>query len=379
MDSTFRLRFSSFFLLSSVLCLLSSACGPTPEKFIEKSRTALLHENYDTALLYMKNAYELSLPKEFFLTERDYSYAFLRASFDGKKVLLVENKLEKNAFDSVDVFKLDRVAEKKITNSLKGKIRDVNYSPDGAYAVFLQQKKPEDRDCLVWIWDTLANKMSEVGITFCVTKPAVKNDGSVWYLRKDQIHTFDSKTGKDTLFNRGRKPEKSAKKFPAYAFFYAAPDNKVWMIYGAAGSYRLYQLGDKLKLISKEIAVNKLYLLSQSHIPGVFIGGAGAQQFITLDPKSGKVTKRMKAKTWTDAAFINEKSYYYIEDGVLAFRDERGETELPFWAEQLAIGIEKELLFLSSTGTALRYTHKEPPPKSLQIYNKAVEIDDSKT
>ena len=69
-----RIRTGALFLL-----LTAVQCGPTPEKFIEKSQAALAREDYEAALLYMKNAYELSLPKEFFITKRDLSFSFLRA------------------------------------------------------------------------------------------------------------------------------------------------------------------------------------------------------------------------------------------------------------------------------------------------------------
>jgi hypothetical protein len=355
------------------------ACGPTPEKFIEKSQAALAREDYDAALLYMKNAYELSLPKEFFVTTRDLSFSHLRASHDGQRILLVEKKSPKKAYENMRIYMIDREKGSQQKNSMQGKIRDVNFSPDGLQAVFLQQPTESVKDCKIWLWQISANKMIEAGASHCVTKPAAKNDGTVWYMKNDQIHTFDSKTGKDSLFNRGLKPEKSARKFPAYAYFYAAPDNKVWMIYGAAGSYRLYQLSDKTKLVSKDIAASRLYLVAESRIPGVFVGGAGAQQFVTLNPKDSQIGRRMKAKVWGDAAFVNERQYYYIEDGVLAYRDGSKEVELPFWAEQLAVGVKDELLFLSSTGSAMRYVQKMPPAESLKIYNKAVEIDDSKS
>jgi|JI8StandDraft_1071087.scaffolds.fasta_scaffold11864_2 dipeptidyl aminopeptidase/acylaminoacyl peptidase len=354
-------------------------CGPTPEKFIEKSQAALAREDYDSALLYMKNAYELSLPKDFFVTTRDLSFSHLRASHDGQRILLVEKKIPKKAYESTRIYAIDRQKGSQQKNTMRGKIRDVNFSPDGLQAVFLQQPTESIKDCKLWLWQISADKMIEAGASHCVTKPAVKNDGTVWYMKQDQIHTFDSKTGKDSLFNRGQRPEKSARKFPAYAHFYAAPDNKVWMIYGAAGSYRLYQLSEKTKLVSKEIAASRLYLVAESRIPGVFIGGAGAQQFVTLNPKDSQIGRRMKAKVWGDAAFVNDRQYYYIEDGVLAYRDGNKETELPFWAEQLAVGVKDELLFLSSTGSAMRYTQKMPPAESLKIYNKAVEIDDSKS
>ncbi|MBN8223076.1 MAG: hypothetical protein J0L53_19330 [Spirochaetes bacterium] len=356
------------------------ACGPTPEKFIEKSQQALAREDYDAALLFMKNAYELSLPKEFFITKRDLSFSFLRASHDGQKILLIEKKLAKKAFESTRAMVINRAKENKQEKTqIPGKIRDVNFAPDGNFAVFLQQPGEQIKDCKIWLWQVEQNKTSEIGGTHCVTKPAVKNDGTVWYLKNDQIHVFNPTSGKDTLFNKGAKPEKSAKKFPAYAHFYSAPDNKVWMIYGAAGSYRLYQLGEKQKLVSKDIAASKLYLVSESKIAGVFVGGAGNQQFVTLNPKDSQIGRRMKAKVWGDAAFINDRQFYYIEDGVLAFRSGSSETELPFWAEQIAIGVKDELLFLSSTGSAMRYIHKSPPAESLKIYNKAVEIDDSKS
>jgi hypothetical protein len=359
--------------------LAISACGPTPEKFIEKSQAALAREDYEAALLYMKNAYEVSLPKEYFLTKRDLSFSIMRASHDGQRVLLVERKTPKKLYDSTQVILLDRKADSKEKVSLPGKVRDANISPDGTHAVFLHQPDESLKECKVLLWQIATEKVSEVGVSHCVTKPAVKNDGSVWYLRSDQIHVYDSKAGKDTLFNKGRKPPKSAKKFPAYAYFYAAPDDKVWLIYGAAGSYRLYQLGDKLKLVSKDIASHRLYLVAATRIAGVFIGGAGQQQFVTLNPKNSQISRRMPAKVWGDAAFINDRQFYYLEDGVLAYRNNGGETELPFWAEQLAIGVKDELLFLSSTGSALRYFHKMPPTESLKIYNKAVEIDDSKS
>ncbi len=367
--------------LGAALCvfLLISACGPTPEKFIEKSQAALAREDYEAALLYMKNAYELSLPKEFFITKRDLSFSFLRASHDGQKILLVERKTPKKAFEQLKVLVIDRPRDKQAKSVVNGKIRDVNFAPDGSHAVFLQQPHEAAKDCKVILWQVEKEKVSEIGNTHCLTKPAVKNDGTVWYLRADQIHVFNPATGKDALFNKGARPEKSAKKFPAHAFFYAAPDNKVWMIYGAAGSYRLYQLGEKLKLVSKEIASNRLYLVAESKIAGVFVGGAGAQQFVTLNPKDSQIGRRMKAKVWGDAVFVNDRQFYYIEDGVLAYKNDKEETELPFWAEQLAVGAKDELLFLSSTGSALRYPQKMPPAESLRIYNKAVEIDDSKS
>lgn len=359
--------------------LLLARCGPTPEKFIEKAQAALVKEDFDSALLYMKNAYELSLPKEFFLTRRDLSFSFLRASHDGQRVLLVEKKAPKKAFEDLKILFLDRARDKQKRSKIAGKIRDVNFAPSGLHAVFLQQPAANSKDCRIWLWQIERDRLAEVGSSHCVTKPAVKDDGSVWYLRNDQVHIFNPATEKDTLFNKGRKPEKSARKFPAYAYFYAAPDNKVWMVYGAAGSYRLYQLGDQMKLISKDIAAHRLYLVAESRIPGVFIGGAGAQQFVTLNPKDSQIGRRMPAKAWGDAAFVNDKAFYYIEDGVLAYRTLSQETELPFWAEQLAVGIKDELLFLSSTGSALRYFHRKPPAESLKIYNKAVEIDDSKS
>ncbi len=364
---------------SAFLLLVAVHCGPTPEKFIEKSQAALAREDYDSALLYMKNAYELSLPKDFFLSTRDLSFSHLRASYDGQRVLLVEKKIPKKAYENTRIYAIDRQKGTQQKNAMRGKIRDVNFSPDGLQAVFLQQPTESLKDCKIWLWQIAADKMIEAGATHCVTKPAAKNDGTVWYLKQDQIHVFDSKTGKHSLFNRGLKPEKSARKFPAYAHFYAAPENKLWMIYGAAGSYRLYQLSEKMKLVSKDIAASRLYLVSETRIPGVFVGGAGAQQFVTLNPKDSQIGKRMKAKVWGDAAFVNDRQYYYIEDGVLAFRDGAKETELPFWAEQLAIGVKDELLFLSSTGSAMRYQQKMPPAESLKIYNKAVEIDDSKS
>jgi hypothetical protein len=356
------------------------ACGPTPEKFIEKSQQALAKEDYDSALLFMKNAYELSLPKDFFITKRELSFSYLRASHDGQKILLVEKKLVKKAFEPTKLLVIDRVKDKQEKSTIPGKVRDVNFAPDGGFAVFLQQPGETAKECKIWLWQIAMGKIGEIGATHCVTKPAVKSDGTVWYLKADQIHVYNPTTGKDFLFNKGAKPEKSAKKFPAYAHFYSAPDNKVWMIYGAAGTYRLYQLGEKQpKLVSKEIASSKLYLVSEKKIAGVFIGGAGNQQFVTLNPKDSQIGRRMKAKVWGDAAFINDRQFYYIEDGVLAYRNGGNETELPFWAEQLAIGTKDELLFLSSTGSAMRYTHKSPPPESLKIYNKAVEIDDSKS
>lgn len=355
------------------------ACGPTPEKFIEKSQGALAREDYDAALLYMKNAYELALPKDFFITKRDQSFSFLRASHDGQKILLVEKKIPKKAFENTKVLVIDRKRDSVEKRTLAGKIRDVNFSPAGTQAVFLQQTGDSVKECKIWLWQVEKDKLTEVATTHCVTKPAVKNDGSVWYLKADQVHAYDPVAGKDNLFNRGLKPEKSAKKFPAYAHFYAAPDDKVWMIYGAAGSYRLYQLGAKQKLVSKDIASNRLYLVSENRIAGVFVGGAGAQEFVTLNPKDSQIGRRMKAKVWGDAAFVSDKQFYYIEDGVLAHKNGANETELPFWAEQLAIGEKDELLFLSSTGSAMRYNHKMPPAEALKIYNKAVEIDDSKS
>lgn len=363
------------------VCLLLTAvhCGPTPEKFIEKSQAALAREDYEAALLYMKNAYELSLPKDFFITKRDLSFSHLRASHDGQKILLVERKTPKKIFEPKKVIVIDRARDKQQKATVNGKVRDVNFAPDGSHAVFLQQISETAKDCKVILLQVEKENVSDIGTTHCITKPAVKNDGTVWYLKSDQIHVFNPATGKDTLFNKGVRPEKSAKKFPAHAFFYSAPDNKVWMIYGAAGSYRLYQLGEKLKLVSKDIASNRLYLVAESKIAGVFVGGAGAQQFVTLNPKDSKIGRRMKAKVWGDAVFVNDRQFYYIEDGVLAYKNGKEETELPFWAEQLAVGVKDELLFLSSTGSALRYSHKMPPAESLRIYNKAVEIDDSKS
>jgi hypothetical protein len=370
--------------LPPVVCVamcapLLSACGPTPEKFIEKAQIALAKEDYDAALLYMKNAYEVSLPKEFFLTKRDLSFAFLRASQDGQRVLLVEKKVPSKAYESVKITFLDRAKDKEKSNSLRGKVRDVNYAPSGLNAVFLQQPAANAKECQIWLWQIEKDKIAEVGSSHCVTKPAVKDDGTVWYMRNDQIHIYDPQTRNDALFQQGKKPEKPVRNFPAFGYFYAAPDNKVWLIYGAAGSYRLYLLGEKMKLISKEIATHRLYLVAESRMPGVFIGGAGARQFVTLNPKDSRIGRRMPAKVWSDAAFVSDNAFYYIEDGVLAYRKGKTETELPFWAEQLAIGIKDELLFLSSTGSALRYFHKKPPVESLKIYNKAVEIDDSKS
>ncbi|HMY11628.1 MAG TPA: hypothetical protein PKC74_08385, partial [Turneriella sp.] len=91
----------------------------------------------------MKNAYELSLPKEFFLTKRDLSFAFLRASHDGQRVLLVEKKAPKKVYENLKVTFIDRAQDKQKRNSIAGKIRDVNFAPNGLHAVFLQQLLPD--------------------------------------------------------------------------------------------------------------------------------------------------------------------------------------------------------------------------------------------
>ena len=356
-------------------------CGPTPEKLIEKSHAASAREEYEAALLYMKNAYELSLPKEFFLVDRDESFSLLRASLNGEKVYLVEKKTGKKIFEKTAIYFLNRSEGKnrKKRKKFDGKIRDLQISPNGEYAAILQQPTEELKECNIFVWSPDRGDVLEVGKSHCNSKPAVKNDGSVWYLRQDQIHTYQFSTNQSTLFNKGRKPEKTVQRFPAYAYFYASPDDALWLIYGAAGSYRLYRLDQKIKLVSKDIASQKLYLVASIQKAGVFVGGAGVQNFVILDPKTSSVIHSMKAKPWGDAAFLSDKDYYYIEDGVLTRRTEGKEEELPFWAEQLAIGMKGELLFLSSTGSAMHVSNIAPPAEALKIYDKAVEIDDSKS
>ncbi|MCX7632861.1 MAG: hypothetical protein N2Z22_05975 [Turneriella sp.] len=352
-------------------------CGQSPEKFIEKAQASLMREEHEAALLYMKNAYEVSLPKDFFITKRDQSFGFLRAAFGGQKILLTEKKTARRAFDEHKVLWLDRERDRQKKNSLPGKVREVSLAPGGLFAVFLQQPGAAAKECTIWLWQVEKNLMEKVTNTLCHGRPAVTDDGSVWYLADEMVRRRPLGTTQAAP-DKGKRVARPLPKFVAYPYFYAAPGNEVWLVYGAAGNYRLYRVDGKVQLVSKEVASHRMYFLAESGVPGVFVGGAGNQQFMVLDPKH-RTRKRLNAKNWSDAAFINDKVFYYLEEGILSYRNGKNETELPFWAEQLAIGVKDELLFLSSTGSAMRYFHRQVPAESLRIYEKTVEIDDSKS
>ena len=335
-----------FFLIITI-----SACSPDHEEWIIKANRAIKLENSEQALQYMQKAYESTLENDLFMTNRDQVNYLVRVSANKNWVLLVnlENNPRKNILQIIELKSKDTWEAEIPVN-----IRDGIISPDGVFAMFKKSRTDSLEDlCNYIVWSRESDEFHKIELDFdCSHAPAISDEGFIYYMKNGKIGWFDVLNKENVYPAYEEQPDRPTN--PAFGSFYFSANKVPFLIYGAMGKYKLYNLDKKkLKVLSHTASTSGVYFMGNN--PGVIIGGAGQRKFVFYDaniPK--KILHTLPVRKWQDAAFISKEMYYFIEnDKRLKLLKKNKVIDLPFWAEQIDTGLNNELIFISPIGTAL--------------------------
>ncbi|MDH5717159.1 MAG: hypothetical protein OEZ22_05935 [Spirochaetia bacterium] len=368
---------------------------------IKKAKDELLKENSYEALRYFQKAFEVSLPDEFFLADRDIAFSMITVSADRSKALLLEKektKKNENIFWIIDLKDKDELKEK-----IKGKVYYTVLSPKGRYAlfsIFSQNKKIdipkdipkesdeesdeefiEEENCAIWIWDNQKEIFIPTAdlLLNCYQKPAVSEEGIVLFILNEKISAYDINKNPFVYQFVEEEPVPPVKKLNNIGSFFFSTNNNPYFLYGVFGRYDFYAIIDKkIKKITNEASFSHVFFLGQDEVPGVFLGGASEHKMVFYKISDQvEIDFQFPIKEWKNGAFISRDHYFYLMGSRLIEKKNDKEKEMPFWGSQIYAGLQNELCFLSPLGTALIYKGNIPDPKSVLIFEKGWELDES--
>ncbi len=362
------------FLYSVVL-----GCKPGPEEYILKAKEALNDQNPLLAIKYFHEAYEISLDKKFFLTDREKKFSNLYLSQNKKHLILLQNLNNSSSFIYRDLSKQNK---KEIEEDIDAKTIHLNVSPKGTYILFVLRSDQKGK-CDLNIWEVSKRDFIDPKIRVdCIDQPAISDEGYVLYKERKHIMFLDIKKSllKPEMWT-SRTPDIIYKKQTAKASFYFSPKNRPFLTFGKAGLYKLYDLSNRgLKLINKNLARGKIYFKKNMDHSGAIIGGAGKYSLSFFDPNFvGRVIKSYKLGIWKDISFINEGHYFFIQSGrIHEHNDEftNKTRELPFFAKNIFADEKGNLFFLSILGTPMRYKGETISQLNMKIFDKIIDLQE---
>ena len=368
-----------YYWLSLIFCL--SFCYPQPGDYVRKAKYALEDENAILAVYYFQKAYEASLEDSFFIADKDEVFSKMKLSNDQNHLILVTTGKNESKFIYRDLKK-----DEEFTDSVAGVIKQIYISVQGSYILFTSQKY-QDQNCYLCIYDTLDYKqVYQIENISCKDHSAVSQKGIVLFMQEEKIKFLDLRkivNANNISYPEiwtSKSPDKPFKKEKAKVFFAFSTDDKPFMSYGIAGRYKLYNLSNhSLKLITKEASLSKIFFIQKNNQPGVLTGGASQQRITFFHPDHyNRVIKKYPLATWKDSSFFKANYYYFIESSRLHVKKNNKITQLPFLAKEVFARSNGSVFFLSAIGTAMQYNGKLPNKLSQTIFDKALDIDESK-
>ena len=127
------------------------------------------------------------------------------------------------------------------------------------------------------------------------------------------------------------------------------------------------------------LVYQKSFFIQANSQPGVLTGGASQQRITFFYPNHyNRVFKKYPLATWKDSSFLKKDHYYFIESNRLNLSKNNEVTQLPFLAKEVFVRSDGSALFLSAIGTAMQYNGTLPDKLSQTIFDKALDIDESK-
>ncbi len=353
-------------LVAAIPFLFFVACAPGPDASLREAEKALKVQDSEAALTHFREAYELSLPREYFFGKRGDVFEKVIFSANHGNLAVVSEKKGNLSFT------VYRDSKKKAGFSLTALPPWISLSPSGEYAIILKDEK--DEKCSLQLYSIQSRKKEKVSDALtCEQRPAVSDAGIAYYWEDGRIARYSAESGKSELYERF--PDRPYKNIPAFASYYASPNGKIYLTYGSAGAYKLYNVTEKLNLLRKDVSTYRIYFDPQGN-PAVIMGGAGKQKLVVLDASKANIDYELTEKVWEDVVLIEPQKYYFTEAGATKFFDGK-ESELPFWVKSLGAGKDKVYLH-SQTGRLIVWTGSRPPAESILIYNKGISVDENR-
>ncbi|MCS6983676.1 MAG: hypothetical protein NZM25_00940 [Leptospiraceae bacterium] len=347
------------------LGLLTLYCQKSKEALLEKAKEELGRENVSEALQYIREAYELSLPNEFFFRPRHEKYELIVSLREPNKIFaLKEDKKSLYIYDT--------------EGGKEGKLRlpyipeKMSFSPRGNYLIFSYLS---DDSCLMRVYSFLKEKFYKLPQKIsCGMVPGISEEGLVPLVENEKLVLYQI-TG-ELVYTSGKKLEKGGK-LPAESAFFFDYEDHLYFTYGLAGLYYLYYLEkDSLKLLRRDVALPKAF--AHGRLMGFLTGGAGSYEVVFFEKGKAQI-ERFSAVSGYAAFLQGEQNHYYYLRRLQPFEVKGADKrELPFWARDIALSADNKLLLLSPLGSILKYSGKLPPEVSLAIFQKGVEIEEGR-
>ena len=244
------------FTFCALLCSVILGCKPGPEKYILKAKEALNEQNPFLAIKYFHEAYEISLDKKFFLTDREEKFSNLYLSQNKKHLILLQNSDDSSSFIYRELSKQDK---EEIEEDIDAKTIYLNVSPEGRYILFVLGSDQKGK-CDLNIWEVSKRDFIDPKIRVdCIDQPAISDEGYLLYKEKEHTMFLDIKKSllKPEMWTP-KTPDIIYKKQTVKASFYFSPKNRPFLTFGNAGLYKLYDLSNRsLKLINKNLSRGK--------------------------------------------------------------------------------------------------------------------------
>lgn len=326
-------------------------CRPNPEDLFAEAREKLQEEDPGKARELMELAYDLSLPET--MLPLGYKEKFHAGTISASKQVLT---LVNTAEEALTVFYYS-LAEKKpaLLNKFELKLinfHDVVSSPSGTYTLIKSSDK--DNQCQLTVISVEAKNSQKIPATSiaCKNKPAVKDNGQVYFTNESKIQTYDYSTSrvKELQF------ENLTINLKLINHFYLNAANDLFFTQGMGGIYTLYALGPRKTTKLKSDLSSGSIIFNGNNKPISVLGGAGNYVLIQLDQgKPGSFQKIIEKVRFDKLQFLSKKDYIFSEYGLLSLTTKGTTKELSFWVKDFFVGPKQEIYLLSKSGILLHY------------------------
>ncbi|MES0491066.1 MAG: hypothetical protein ABUK01_13795 [Leptospirales bacterium] len=363
-----------FFRLISIIFIasLSVFCSKTPEELVKLGQDSLANEDPVGAQKYFMQAYEVSLPDEYYFFDRDENYESLTASANGN-VLLAIQKNETKKHSTLSLY--NTMEDETWTKTVPEIVDNVALSPSGNYMAV--SSFVEEGLCSISLWSVTEHEKIPFSATIrCPDSPGISDAGRLFFTYEGKVGVFDISTQKLNRDYLKKTPDLPVKGMPAWSKIQLSPDNVPFMTYGSAGVYKLYSLsGGELKLIFKEATTGKIFFKPSGRVLGVITGGANNHSiaFFTFD---GVAAEKYPVRLWKDAAFLHSSKYYFIEGARVYSYNQKKEQELPFFGSHLYTTGAGEIAIFEAPGKVYRFFGKMPDTRTLDNFQLVADIKD---
>lgn len=299
----------------------------------------------------MELAYDLSLPET--MLPLGYKEKFHAGTISASKQILT---LVNIAEEALTVFYYS-LSDKKPALLNKFELNLINFhdvisSPSGTYTLI--KSSTQDNKCQLTVISVEAKNSQKVpaGSIACKNKPAVKDNGQVYFTNESKIQSYDYSTSRIEELQF----EKLTINLKLINRFYLNSANDLFFTQGMGGIYTLYALKPRKIIKLKSDLSSGSIIFNGNNKPISVLGGAGNYVLIQLNQsKPGTFQKIIEKVRFDKLQFLSKKDYIFSEYGLLSMTTKGTTKELSFWVNDFFVGPSNEIYLLSKSGILLHY------------------------